>query len=139
MRLEVSGWSEDPTAAAYVSRRKVSGPERSIQVGGVCRSAIGVGRRVGWKLGVVFSQLVFNLNTARIEKTYLTWLDNSIKSGGSRTLNLANEARAELIVLTPSWGGGSLLPLADLSDLAAVAYVFRLLTFFFFFTEGQVS
>ncbi|XP_046685304.1 uncharacterized protein T26G10.4-like [Homalodisca vitripennis] len=73
-------------------------------------------------------QLTFNLNTARIRKTCLRGLDNIVKAGCKRTLNLPARASAELVALPPSWGGAGLLPLADLSDLAAVAHAFRLLT-----------
>ncbi|XP_046662967.1 uncharacterized protein LOC124355856 [Homalodisca vitripennis] len=75
--------------------------------------------RVLWDVYVVY---------VRIRKTCLRGLDNIVKAGCKRTLNLPARASAEVVALPPSWGGAGLLPLADLSDLAAVAHAFRLLT-----------
>ncbi|XP_046666728.1 uncharacterized protein LOC124358478 [Homalodisca vitripennis] len=76
----------------------------------------------------IVPQLEFNLKTARIRKAALRSLDSKIKCGVKRIFNVPSRASAELVLLSPSCGGAGLVPLADLSDLAAINHAFRFLT-----------
>ncbi|XP_046683273.1 uncharacterized protein LOC124369322 [Homalodisca vitripennis] len=116
-----TGMKVDQTPVATIARLEA-------ETEAVLRSVLAPWQKLHALRTFIIPQLEFNLKTARIRKTALRSLDSKIKCGMKKIFNVPSRASAELVYLPPSCGGAGLVPLADLSDLAAINHAFRLLT-----------